>query len=372
MLNDNVGMPAGAGRASASPTASTSPSPLESPTPYFASPAPVERIPYALPPGPDARLWLYDRVSDGILVFPGAGVGIENVFEWNPYQFYYDDRRDIFLLDALREIRVTLVEGFEVGGFAFSPAFDGKNNLYFLGTPDPDLAAAAIGFAYVKPAPLNGTDAILGIATGSANGNGTENATGSANGNGTATESATGNVLAPILGIREQFPLGPVLGKPVFLTTINAVGALHGGISSINVSGPGDWVVFTTADGGLYLFDTRHLVVQAVISNGEITGGVHASAVTIDPIWGRYVVWQDTERQSIFILDRLTNDLDSVPYVAIAWNAISVLPAYYGYDPYNVILLVTLSDGTFRLMVYNLVTELLTNLTWLNAIPGLP
>ncbi len=337
--------------ASPSPQVSASPSPLESPAPYFASPAPFERIPYALPPGPEALLWLYDRASQDILVYPGAGVGISNVFEWNPYQFYYDDRRDIFLLDSPREVRITLVDGGEVGGFAFSPVFDGKNNLYFLGTADPDLADAAIGHAYVKRAPRNGIEDILGIATGSM--------------------SATDTVLAPVTGIGEPFPVSPIFGKPAYLAKINAVGALHGGISSINVTGTGDWVVFTTADGGLYLYDTRRVAVQALIVEQELSGGIHASSANIDPIWGRFVVWHDTLRRSIFVFDRWTGQIDTVPYVAIAWNAETVgAPNFYGSDPFDVVLLVTLPGGVFRLMAYNLLTEQLTNLTFLNLIAG--
>ncbi len=324
--------PGGVGRGSVLPV------PLGLPSSPSASPAPFERIPYALPPGPEAMLWLYDRASQDILVYPGAGVGIENVFEWNPNQFYYDDRRDIFLLDSPREVRITLVEGIEVGGFAFSPVFDGQNNLYFLGTGDPDLADSAIGDAYVKHAPRNGTMPLTGIAT----------------------ESAT--------GVGQPFPVGPILGKPIYLARINAVGRLHGGISSLNVTGSGDWVVFTTADGGLYIYDTRHVEVQALIAEQEISGG-HASSANIDPVWGRFVVWQDSLRRSIFVLDRWTGQIDPVPFVAIAWNAETVgAPNFYGSDPYDVVLLVTLSGGAVRLMSYNLLTEQLTNLTLLTAI----
>ncbi|MNS77414.1 hypothetical protein D3C72_1109960 [compost metagenome] len=127
-------------------------------------------------------------------------------------------------------------------------------------------------------------------------------------------------------------------------------------------------MVFTTADGGLYLYDTRRVVVEAVFADQEISGGFHAAAATIDPIWGRFVVWQDIKRRSIFVLDRWTRLIDTVPFVSIAWDAESVTPGYYGYDPFNVVLLVTFPDGSFRLMNYNILTELLINLTWFNDI----
>lgn len=379
------------------PSPMSSPSPLSSPSPYYASPAPYERVVYGLPPGPNAQLWFYERARQDVFVFPGAGIGVENAAEWNPYQFYYDDRRNIYLLDMRWEVRVTLVDGFEVGGFAFSPAFDGKDNLYFLGTSNPDQANLLTGFAYVKPAPLNGAEAAFGISPGTSTGNGNGNGNGkdkgdgngngngngngkgngkdqdtdkgNGNGNGSASESASGSILAPVFGIGAAFPLGPVLGKPVFLSKINAVGALHGGINSINVDGTGDWVVFTTVDGGLYLYDTRRAVVQAVFPDQEIAGGFQAFGSTIDPVWGRFVVWSDAGRRSILVLDRWTGGIDTVPYAAIAWDAQLVgSPAFFGSDPYEVILLVLLSDGTFRLMSYNLVTEIVTNLTQLNMV----
>ena len=79
MRDDKAGLPTGARNPSASP------SPLTTPAPYYSSPAPYERLPVGLPPGPDSRLWVYDRLRQEVLVFPGAGFSILNASEWNPY-----------------------------------------------------------------------------------------------------------------------------------------------------------------------------------------------------------------------------------------------------------------------------------------------
>ncbi|MNT78387.1 hypothetical protein D3C72_2176190 [compost metagenome] len=47
-----------------------------------------------------------------------------------------------------------------------------------------------------------------------------------------------------------------------------------------------------------------------------------------------------------------------------------IVGSFQGSDPFEVVLLVRLSDGRIRLMNYHIPTELLTNLTWLNIIPG--
>lgn len=360
------------------------PVPLDIPATPSASPSHYLRLAYALPPGPKARLWVYDLASQSVLVYPGAGRGIANVTEWNPEQFVYDDGRNIYLLDALREIRITLVEGLEVGGFAFAASFDAQDNWFFLGTADPELARRGIGWAYAKAAPRTTEEVTTPVATGEATGRATrsttagkatgsaktENATGSTTSE-EATESAgriaTESVIAPILGIGLEFPLAPTLGKPVFLTKINAVGQVHGGISSINVTGSGDWVAFTTADGGLYLYQTRRAEVQKIL----IPTGSRASAANIDPVWGRYLVWVDTVQQRVYCWDRFTGLHDTLPYLSLAPDAITVeAPDFIDNDPYNVVFLVTLPHGAFRLVNYNLLTELITNLTLLNMIPA--
>ena len=221
----------------------------------------------------------------------------------------------------------------------------------------------------------------VGAGKGKDNGNGVKDGTSNQNGkdesgkdeNGKDENGKEGGAkggLQPILGIGEEFPLGPILGRPAFLSKVNALAAQHGGLTSIAVDGPGDWLVFTTGDGGLYLYDIRRLRVQALLPDELSSGRFHAIGATIDPVWGRYVVWTDAVRQSLFILDRWAQRLDTVPYAAIAWNADEVTGSFQGNDPFNVVLLSLAADGSFRLMTYNLLTELLTRITWLDALPA--
>lgn len=297
------------------------PLPEGGPASASASPAPYERVPFTF--GPDERLGLYDRASADLQVFPGAGTGLENAFEYAPFQIYFDDRQDVFLLDVVTEERIKLVDGHEVGGFAFSPAFDGQQNLYFLGTQRPDLADA---FAYAKFARAEATAS-------------------------------------------PPPPLGPYLGKPVFLSPINALAGHHGGVTSLNVTGSGEVVVFTTGDGGLYVYYPRSHEVQPLLADLAIADRGAAAATNIDPIWGRFVVWQDSARKGIFLFDRWRGLVDAAPLPNLApAGAVAVsAPNFYGSDPYHVIFTATFAPEKTRLFAYDIVTERLVALVWLNA-----
>lgn len=312
------------------------------PSTSSSSPAPFNQIPFAFPSGPNAELFVFDRPRTDVFAYPGAGSGIENVFVLNPGQYYFDDTRDIYVYDAWREERIKLVDGREVGGFAFDPSFSGDYHVYFLGQSDPCLAAKAIGLAYEK---------------------GDAAATTSLDLTNYATVSSAPSITAP-----PQADLSAYLGKARFLSKINSVAVLHGGLTSINVDGANDAVVFTTTDGGLYLYTPLHPQVLSLLADELVDGRFHAAAANIDSIWGRYVVWQDTRRQGIFTLDRWTGEIDSMPYANLALNAISASAAnFYESDPYEVVFTLTLEDGTTRLASYNLLTERVLNLTVLNG-----
>lgn len=289
------------------------------------TPAPFERIPFTY--GASATLAVYDDATHDVLVFPGAGYHLENPFELNPYEFYFDDAINIYFYDATTEERLELVDGREVGGFAFSPAFDNQNDLYFLGTDNAASASLKIGLMYAKTAPVL-----------------------------SASESST------------PYPLDPYLGTLRNLSAINAVAEQHGGITSNNVDGSGEHIVFTTTDGGLYLYETRRQRVQALLPDAVVTGAGSATGANIDPVWGRFVVWEDTRRRSLYVLDHWTGLIDALPYARIASNLIEAsAPNYYGSDPYDVVFTATLADGTMRLFVYDTRTETVRALTVLNA-----
>lgn len=289
-----------------------------------ASPAPFERVPFAF--GPLAQLAVYNRASMDVLVFPGAGTGLENFTEHAPYEVVFDDGRDIWLLDIWKEERVKLVDGREVGGFAFAPAFDGQDNLYFLGTSHPDQTHA---FAFVKPS--RGASPSAGVV------------------------------------------LGPYLGKPRFLAAINALARAHGGVTSLNVDGLGHLVVFTTGDGGVYLYFPVTQRVQSLLATEEIAESGAAEGANLDPVWGRYVVWTDARRQGLWVFDRWTGHLDPVPYIRFGPGVLAAsAPQFFGSDPTHVVFTLTLQDGGTRLLAYDLLTERIETLSLLNLLRAAP
>lgn len=295
------------------------------PATMSATPAPFERAPFVY--GPFGELAVYDRASMDILLFPGAGRGLENPSEYAPYQLCFDDRRDIWLLDVWKEERLKLVDGREVGGFAFSPSFDSHDNLYFLGSSRSDREAAR---AYAKFAPTEASESL-------------------------------------------PAPLGPYLGKAHLLVAINALAARHGGVTGISVNGPGDLVVFATVDGGVYLYDPRTHQVQALLASDELADRGAATSATLDPVWGRFVVWEDARRHGLWVFDRWTGQFDPVPYSRLGMGRVSASsPQFYGNDPYHVVFTATFADGGSRLLVYDLVTERMETLSLLNLLRAAP
>lgn len=331
------------------PSPSSLPSPLDGigrgpaiplpeglPTPPAASPSPFARIPFAFPPGPNARVCVYDRSLQDVYAYPGTGPGVQSVFELAHGQYYYDDTRNIYLLDAWREEQIKLVDGVEVGGFAFAVSFDANNRLYFLGQSDPKLAEKLIGLAYmISEAP---STASVSVATWS------------------------------LLPSHPPAEIGPYLGKPRFLSVINAFAIRHGQLTSITVNTPSDLLLFTTGDGGLYFYSVPDHRVFPVFADDVIAGGFFATAPSIDPVWGRYVVWQDTKRKGLLVFDRWLGTLDTVPYANLAQGNIQAsAPSFHGSDPYEVVFTITLPGGDTKLVGYNILTEQVLNLAVLNA-----
>lgn len=282
-----------------------------------ASPAPFERVPFAY--GPSSRLAVFNRASMDVQLYPGAGTGLENLSEYAPDRFVGDDRRDIWLIDPSKEERLKLVDGREVGGYAFAPSLDARDTLYFLGSERPDLSDAR---AFVKVAPS---------------------------------------------GARPPSLLAPYLGKAGLVVPIAALAAAHGGITSLGVDGPGSAVVFTTGDGGLYLHFPKTRSVQAVLATWALAERGAADGANIDPVWGRFLVWADTRRRGLWILDRQTGGLDPVPYSRLGLVAADS-PQFYGDDPFEIVFTGTFPDGSTRLLAYDLRTERLEMLTTLNLL----
>lgn len=279
---------------------------LNVPATPSATPGVWQRIPFIFPIDSDkAQLALYDRATPDIYVFPGAGFCIHSPTEISTTEYAFDNGRNIYLYDIVAEIRTKLVDGHLVGGFAFSPNTDNHKELFFLGTSDKRLAAARIGFLYVTL----------------------------------------------------DYP-SVYMTKPMWIGPVNAVAVLHGGITSFDVAGAGEEIVFTTADGGLYMFQPIFQLVQDLLADQEFHRGF-ADGVSIDSTWARFVVWENTLTDTINVLDRWTGLIDAVPDVGVALNNIAVhSPTFKNGDPFNLIFRIRTTDArpSEHYAVYNLLT----------------
>lgn len=247
----------------ASPTPSASPS---------ATPTPIPQIPFATLGGRNSLLALYDPNTFETFLYPGAGRPVFRPTEPYPDVFLYDDIRNIYLYDTRSETRTILVNGAEVGGFAFEAFTTPLQTLFFRGTSDPAEAVIGVGDVYL----IRGTPDL------------------------------------------EQFHLGPWLGKPVNLTLINALGRAHGGILSFRASPSELLYVFTTLDGGLYLYEAMTGSCRSLLADHDITGGGHALEVRIDPVEERFVVFSERSGLGFNVIDLKDGGVTAFPYADLA------------------------------------------------------
>ena len=295
-----------------------------SPSPPTSIRAPFRQFPFTHPAGPYARLAVYDRLSHEVLWFPGAGVGIANVSRLDDGMWAYDDGRDVSVYDSHREERVVMVHGREVGGFAFLPTFATRESMYFLGQSDPELAARGIGWLYAKREEASPSRGTSGATPG------------------TPRESRPPEV-------------SRALGQARWIAPVNALAAKFGGLTSVSVDGQDSAVAFTTTAGRVFVYSPITRKVTSRPNFSEEPGEQHATQVTIDPVWGRYVVWHDTERRTVLVLDRWNAVMEPVPTVRFGMGVVSVsAPGFHETDADTVTVTVTRADGTEQLMAYRL------------------
>jgi len=292
-----------------------------------AAPEPADHYAFAFDTGGTSILARYRMDTHDVTFFPQAGEGLGSVSEPYPFVFFYDLDGDIVLYDVNREERVTLVDGREVGGFAFSPSIDKRDALYFLGTADPDLADQGIGFAYAAFAP---------------------------------TPPASGDYHAP----RD----GDGLSKVVAIAPINALADAHGGVTSLRIANKGGFAVFSTADGGLYLYRTDDHTVLNLLPTSILDQPAFADSPRVDPYQNRYVVWQDLSTRRTCVLDLWNGHVDVVPYLNGA-NGGSIDPAPSFIDAYRIVFSVQppSEEGGAFLVLYDIRTESLAILLALDA-----
>lgn len=291
------------------------PLPMDIPATLSATPPrPWERYAFVTH---DLHLALYERSTEITRSYPAAGEPVLGVGEPVPELITFDDGRNVYAYDVNTEELVRLVDGQEVGGFAFNASSDEHGNFYFLGTSDPVKAAARIGHAYAKFMPPGAS------------------------------------------GTLAQRILGPYLGKPVFLTPVNLVGGLSGDIQSLRPSRPGDLYIFTTVEGRVYLYDTVDGMMQALRPNQEFDKENHAVDARIDQVTGRYAAWIE-DRQRLVVLDRWNGLMGPVPFLGQEATA-SIFTLKF-LDAFTLIFRSGYSDDQIRLVTYNLLNGTFDNL----------
>ncbi len=181
-------------------------------------------------------------------------------------------------------------------------------------------------------------------------------------------------IAAPGLAFNRGYAMIWMNGVVAELAKVNAVGALRGGISWIRISGNGTWAVFTTGDGGLFLYD----VVNPMVF--EITDARVAGAFSTHPdisFDGSQVVWTGIDAGDgslkMFRYDRLAQLVDPMPFANLAMNAVDVFdPEFLTPDGTWIVYdaFIGSRDGGFRVLAYNWLTEAVRTLTILNNVIG--
>jgi hypothetical protein len=278
-----------------------------------AGPTTLPKIPFSTIGGRNTLLAVYDPNTFEAFLYPGAGRLVFRANEAYPGVYLFDDVRDISLYDEATEVRTTLVNGSEVGGFAFDASVTALQNLYFRGTANPVEAVLGVGDVYVK-------------------------------------------VGDPSF---DHFHLGPWLGKPANLTLINALGRKHGGILSFRASYHERFLVFTTRDGGLYLFETLTGSCRALLPDFDFPPDGRAFEVRIDPYEERFIVWSDQRGRSLNMIDLLDGGITTFPYADLNLSPCWLVLAPRFIAPTEILFVAVDPDHplTIRYFTYDFVTN---------------
>ena len=252
------------------------------------------------PVGPNAQLFLYDDLKKEVFAFPGAGKGINNATTYLPGQYIFERRGQIYLYDTLEEKVCLLGPTLPIVAFALSPAPDLIGNVYFLGTNDPQKALLGIGKLYVA------------------------------------------STLKPRLPLPNPFRHGEIAE----LSKVNAED-----ITSFKVTLDGAKLVFTTVEGDLFLY-TPLAPSLRMLSIGKMK----ADFASIDPIWGRFVVWKELAGKNLFLLDLSTDCIEPLSFASEALDLIDIGNlSFLGADPWHVFYVGVLAPPLhFRVFSYDL------------------
>ena len=102
------------------------------------------------------------------------------------------------------------------------------------------------------------------------------------------------------------------------IAKINTVAALNSTyVTWLRLSCDGQWIVFTTADGGLYLYDVVNPMVNQITAARDVGDGF-ATHPAISPD-GTQIAWESDGK--VFRYDRVTGLVDPMPFLNTAFNA---------------------------------------------------
>ncbi|MBU6427597.1 MAG: hypothetical protein KGR26_01165, partial [Cyanobacteria bacterium REEB65] len=102
------------------------------------------------------------------------------------------------------------------------------------------------------------------------------------------------------------------------LAKINSVAAMNDAfVTFMRISCDGHWIVFTTSDGGLYVYDVINPMVDQITAARDV-GDHCATHPAISPD-GTQIAWESGG--FVFRYDRVTNLVDNMPFLNTAFNA---------------------------------------------------
>lgn len=102
------------------------------------------------------------------------------------------------------------------------------------------------------------------------------------------------------------------------IAKINTVAEVNGTfVTWLRLSCDGHWIVFTTSDGGLYLYDVVNPMVNQITAARDVGDGF-ATHPAISPD-GTQIAWESDGQ--VFRYDRVTNLVDPMPFLNTAFNA---------------------------------------------------
>lgn len=157
------------------------------------------------------------------------------------------------------------------------------------------------------------------------------------------------------------------------LSKVNVAATPEGGVNWIRISADGRWAVFTTALGGLYLYDLQNPMVLAVPDVHDVGGFAAMPDISPD---GTQLVFTALDRScgrpTIFRFDRLSGMIDPLPFANAAFGSIAACnPQFLGGDGVHLYFQALSPEGCyprFRVLEYDWITERVRTLTVLNSV----